>query len=261
MNLSLEQTLELVVSYLDKNGVVANYNDIYTHILSTQKNTKKTKKIKLKPIKTNLNPNENNIPNPNLIENNTKHIDTTTKEKPKPKKIRFKQIPIKKDFQRFVDICNEKSLYYFQFNDELNWKGPSIKIDIDTFDLSIFGDIDIHILEGYGFGIVRPKNYESDKHIVYNEMNYETCKLMNEDILSLNGSEDESENDIYNASTDEEEVLTEDWIFSPDNTIYQLDTKTNNIYCNQTNQHVGKKIDDFNIDYDSKEHESLNNEA
>ena len=160
-----------------------------------------------------------------------------------------------------MDICNEKTLYYFQFNDELNWTGPSIKIDIDTFDLSIFGDIDIHILEGYGFGIVRPKNNESDKHIVYNEMNYETCKLMNEDILSLNGSENETEDDIYNASTDEEDVLTEDWIFSPDNTIYQLDTKTNNIYCNKTNQYVGKKIDDFNIDYDSKEHEILNNDA
>ena len=64
-------------------------------------------------------------------------------------------------------------------------------------------------------------------------------------------------NKDYSTDTDcDEEIFTEDWTFIPKNIIYQLDPKTNNIYCNQTNQYVGKKIDDFNIDYDSKEHES-----
>ena len=270
MNLSIEKTLKKVVSYLDQNGIVVNYQDIYNYILTTENEEKTKKKIKIKQKKQKSIPDTipdtipNTIPNtiPATIPNIKSNSKTKTQTKSKLRKIIFKPKKIKTDFQRFVDICNDKNLYYFQFNDELNWKGPSIKIDIDTFDLSIFGDIKIHILEGYGFGIVRPKNDESDKHIVYNIMNYDNCKLMDEDILSLNGSEDENENDIYNALTeDEEEILTENWIFSPDNTIYQLDTKTNNIYCNQTNQYVGKKINDFNIDYDSKEQEIINLEA
>ena len=86
---------------------------------------------------------------------------------------------------------------------------------------------------------------------------------MDQDIISLNGSDDES-NAGYNSDTDledDEAVLTEDWTYVPDNVVYQLDTKTNNIYCNQTNQYVGKKIDDFNIDYDTKEHEAVNIEC
>ena len=105
---------------------------------------------------------------------------------------------------------------------------------------------------------------ESDKKIVYNEVNYEKCKLLDEDILSLNGSDDES-NANYDSDTDYEDdetvIHTEDWTYIPENVIYQLDTKTNNIYCNQTNQYVGKKIDDFNIDYDTKEHEVINLES
>ena len=88
---------------------------------------------------------------------------------------------------------------------------------------------------------------------------------MDNDILSLNGSDDESCDDNYNSDTEyeeeEEEVITEEWTYIPDNVIYQLDTKTNNIYCNQTNQYVGKKIDDFTIDYDTKEHETITLEA
>ena len=45
-----------------------------------------------------------------------------------------------------MNICNENNLLYFQFNDELNWKGPTIKIDPDTFDDGIFNKIDIHVL-------------------------------------------------------------------------------------------------------------------
>ena len=250
MTPTLEQTLQNVVSYLGNQGIVVDYQELHSHILSTTKTCnnetkKKTFKIKPKPKKQAKINKEN--------------------ENTKPKKIKFKPKPKteKTDYQRFVEICNQNNLYYFQFNDEFNWKGPSIKIDVDTFNVSIFGDLEIHILEGYGFAILRPKNHESDKKIVYDEVNYEQCKLLDEDILSLNGSDDES-NHGYNSDTevdDDEAVLTEDWTYVPDNVVYQLDTKTNNIYCNQTNQYVGKKIDDFNIDYDTKEHETINIET
>ena len=252
MTPTLEQTLQNVVSYLNTQGIVVDYQDLHTHILSKTKtcnNETKKKTFKIKPkVKKQATINENQ------------------NENTKPKKIKFRPKPKTKsektDYQRFVNICNQHNLYYFQFNDEFNWKGPSIKIDIDTFDISIFDNLEIHILEGYGFGILRPKNLESDKKIVYNEINYEHCKLLDQDILSLNGSDDES-NSVYDAETDDDceddetVIPTEDWTYIPDNVIYQLDTKTNNIYCNQTNQYVGKKIDDFNIDYDTKEHEAI----
>ena len=254
MTPTLEQTLQNVVSYLENQGIVVDYKDLHTHILSTTCNNqtkKKTFKIKPKPRKQTPINNENQNQNQNT----------------KPKKIKFKPKPKTKsekaDYQRFVEICNQNNLYYFQFNDEFNWKGPSIKIDIDTFDVSIFDNLEIHILEGYGFGILRPKNHESDKKIVYNEINYEHCKLLDQDILSLNGSDDES-NSVYDSDTDVDDetvIHTEDWTYIPENVIYQLDTKTNNIYCNQTNQYVGKKIDDFNIDYETKEHETINIES
>jgi hypothetical protein len=245
MNPPLKQTLEIVISYLEKQGVVVDYNELHTHIVSnttTFSNEPKKKTFKIKPKRKSLS-------------------NTNTS---KVKKIKFKpKLKSKQnDYQRFVDICNTNNLYFFQFNDEFNWKGPSIKIDIDNFDLSIFDNLEIHILEGYGFGILRPKNNESDKKIVYNEINYDNCKLLEEDIHSLNGSDDE--NDVYQAETDcddDDAVLTEDWTHIPDNVIYQIDRKTNNIYCNQTNQYVGKKIDDFNIDYESKEHESTTIES
>ena len=238
MNQPLEKTLETIISYLDNQGIVVDYNDLHSHILSTQTQKKKTFKIKPKGKKSSK-------------------VNTESKPKSKGKKIKFKTK--QNDYQKFVSICNSNNLYYFQFNDEFNWKGPSIKIDLDTFDLSIFGDLEIHILEGYGFAILRPKNHESDKKIVYNDINYEQCKLMDHDILSLNGSDDDCDS-VYNADTDyddEDSVLTEEWTYIPDNVIYQLDTKTNNIYCNQTNQYVGKRVDDFTIDYDTKEHETM----
>jgi len=257
MNFPLKQTLESVVCYLEKQGLVVDYNDLHNHILSTHttcSNEPKKRTFKVKPKPKSLS---------KLNKENENQVNTS-----KVKKIKFKPKPKSKstqnDYQRFVDICNTNNLYFFQFNDEFNWKGPSIKIDIDNFDLSIFGNLEIHILEGYGFAIIRPKNHESDKKIVYDEINYEQCKLLDEDILSLNGSDDENDH-IYQADTDcddeDEAVLTEDWTYVPDNVIYQLDKKTNNIYCNQTNQYVGKKIDDFNIDYDSKEHESITLES
>jgi hypothetical protein len=249
MNYSLKETLENVISYLEKQGVIVDYNELHNHIMTSQPKNEKPKKKRTFKVA----PKQNTLPK----ENEQKPKKIKFKPKPKPK-LKGKQ----DDYQRFVDICNQHNLYYFQFNDEFNWKGPTIKIDIDNFNLSIFGDLEIHILEGFGFGILRPKNHESDKKISYNEINYNHCKLMDEDILSVNGSDAESDN-VYDNDTeyDDEEVVTVDWTYIPDNVIYQLDIKTNNIYCNQTNQYVGKKIDDFNIDYDSKEHEGITLES
>ena len=244
MNLPVQTTLSHVITFLNTQGVVVDYNDLHNYIIenvdtqpNNSKKKEKPKKIKFKP-------------KPNVLEKPV--------EKPK-KKIKFKAKPKQSDFAKFITICNKHNLYYFQYNDEHNWKGPSIKIDNENFDFSIFGGLELHLLEGYGFSILRPKSFECDKKIEYNELNYEQCKLMDEDILSLNGSDDDSNDDNYDDDTDydEEEIITEDWTFIPKNIIYQLDTKTNNIYCNQTNQYVGKRIDDFTIDFDSKENESI----
>ena len=269
LTLPVSTTLHLVVGFLENQGVCVDYNDLHTHILNVEqeKNLKKKKKIKFKP-KTKCSDeisNQNNINNNNNDNNNeiktTKKTFKVSKPNEKPKK-KFKVKTKQNDNEKFVKICNDNNLHYFQFNDEYNWKGPSIKIDQDTFDFSIFENLEIHLLEGFGFGIVRPKNHESDKKITYNEMNYESCKILDEDTYSLNGSDDEEySQNCYNDDTEyeeeEEEVYTEDWTFVPKNILYQLDPKTNNIYCNQTNMYVGKKIDDFNIDYDSKEHENI----
>ncbi len=245
MILPVQTTINHIIDFLDNQGIVVDYNELHTYIVktvepqnqnTTEQNTKKKIKFKPKPKKP--------------TNSTTKKIKFKPKKKPQQKP---------SDFTRFVEICNNHNLYYFQYNDENNWKGPSIKIELDNFDLSIFNDIELHMLEGFGFCILRPKNFECDKKIVYNELNYEHCKLMDEDILSLNGSDDETEDECYNADTDydEEEIYTEDWTFIPENVVYQLDTKTNNIYCNKTNQYVGKKIDDFTIDYDTKENETI----
>ena len=280
LTLPVSTTLHLVVGFLEKQGLCVDYDDLHTHILNVEqeKNLQKQKKrIKFKPkkhtniINNNNNSNDNNVNDNDNANDNDNDNDNDNNKQPTKKKFKVtnpnenskKKFKIKNkqnDYEKFVKICNDNNLHYFQFNDEYNWKGPSIKIDQDTFDLSIFQNLEIHLLEGFGFAIVRPKNSESDKKINYNEINYESCKILDEDTYSLNGSDDEEySQNCYNEETEyeEEEVYTEDWIFVPKNILYQLDPKTNNIYCNQTNMYVGKKIDDFNIDYDSKEHENI----
>ena len=281
INLPVSTTLHLVINFLEKQGLCVDYNDLHNHILSVEKDkTKKNKKkIKFKP-KISINNNNNDNDNDN---DNDKH-QKLSKINDKPKK-NFKVKTKYNDYEKFVNICNDNKLQYFQFNDEYNWKGPSIKINQDTFDLSIFQSLEIHMLEGYGFAIIRPKKLESDKKIIYNELNYESCKIIDEDTYSLNASDNEIDEEIdeeiddtinkkinkkindekYNENIyideteeeEEEKIFTNEWTFIPKNIIYQLDEKTNNIYCNLNDVYVGKKIDDFTIDFDTKENEKI----
>ena len=55
------------------------------------------------------------------------------------------------------------------------------------------------------------------------------------------------------SESESECIDTEDWFFDPTNTLYQLDTKTNNVYSNQTYDFIGRRIDDHTIDFEAKE--------
>ena len=226
--------LSSVVDYLRTKGITIPLSELEKHVNTNKsKSQTKNKKQTKKP---------------------TKFLVKQKENEPKRKDLKFKVKVKDKNtvFNRFVDICIANNLLYFQFNDELSWKGPAIKIDLDTFDNEIFQDIDIHILEGYGFGILRPKAYECDKFIKYDEINYNNCILTDNDSTPYN-SEDECQENSNSDDSSEEEVYTEQWKFEPTNTLYQLDPETNNVYCNQTYSFVGKRIDDHNIDFDAKE--------
>ena len=232
--------LNQVVNYLGNQGIELSLKDLEKHIkpLESRTNTPKkrhNKKFVVKP------------------------------KKPVKFKVKDKENVKPSVFSQFVDICNENNLLYFQFNDELNWKGPAIKIDPDTFDDSIFNKIDIHVLYGYGFGILRPKTYEDDNSIQYEQINYNECKIDSEDYELYNSDEEteEEENDTQTiiknttecSDSDASEVSIEldEWRFEPTNTTYLIDYQTNNVYSRETETFVGKRLDDHNIDFDAKE--------
>ncbi|MBT6324763.1 MAG: hypothetical protein HOJ35_02245 [Bdellovibrionales bacterium] len=220
--------------------------------------------VDLDTLIKNINPKENII-----SRNNQKNMKFKIKPK-KPVKFKVKDKENLKPsvFSQFVEICDSNDILYFQFNDELNWKGPAIKINPDTFDNNKFRSIDIHILYGYGFGILRPKTYEDDSNIEYEPINYNECKLEDEDIEMYNSDDEpnedadeevdeEVENTEINKEDDnscesEEEIILEEWKFEPTNTIYLIDQETNNLYSNETETFVGKRLDDHNIDFDAK---------
>ena len=232
--------LNQVVNYLGNQGIELSLKDLEKHIkpLESRTNTPKkrhNKKFVVKP------------------------------KKPVKFKVKDKENVKPSVFSQFVDICNENNLLYFQFNDELNWKGPAIKIDPDTFDDSIFNKIDIHVLYGYGFGILRPKTYEDDNSIQYEQINYNECKIDSEDYELYNSDEEteEEENETHTiiknttecSDSDASEVSIEldEWRFEPTNTTYLIDYQTNNVYSRETETFVGKRLDDHNIDFDAKE--------
>jgi hypothetical protein len=226
--------LTQVVNFLDTRGIELTLEDLQKNItpISTQRDeNKKKKKFVVKPKKQ-------------------MKFKVKDKENIKPSV-----------FSLFVDICCQHNLLYFQFNDELNWKGPAIKINPDTFNDSIFSKIDIHILYGYGFGILRPKTYEDDTSIKYEKINYNECKIDEED-YELYNSDDESyeENEIIqntnngnDSDASEISIELDEWRFEPTNTTYLIDYQTNNVYSRETETFVGKRLDDHNIDFDAKE--------
>jgi hypothetical protein len=208
--------LKQVVDYLDKNGINVDLKDL-------ESNVKVSSKFKFKV---------------NKCEKKIK-FKVSTKNK---------QILSLSVYNTFANICRDNNIVYFRFNDEYDWVGPAIKVDEDdSFDLKLFQGIDIHVLDGYGFSIIRPTKQESDLHLSYDFSQYNHCKINhteNNCIFSDNES---------NSFSESECIDTEDWFFDPTNTLYQLDTNNNNLYSNQTYEFIGRKIDDHTIDFEAKE--------
>lgn len=211
--------LKQVVNYLDKNGISVDLEEL-------ESNVKISNKFKFKVNKP----------------------DKKVKFKVSTKN---KQISSLSVYNRFANICRDNNIVYFRFNDEYDWVGPAIKVDEDDIiDLKIFNGIDIHVLDGYGFSIIRPTKQESDLHLSYDFSQYKLCKI------NQTQTNYHSDSDSYSNSHSESEsecIDTEDWFFDPTNTLYQLDTKTNNVYSNQTYDFIGRRIDDHTIDFDAKE--------
>jgi len=272
--------LSKVVDYLNGHGVTVLMEDLKSHVNKKPKrqhkfvitsdkgtnhketNHKGTNHKEMNHKETNhkeTNHKETNHKGTNHKETNhkgTNHKETNHKET-KKKELKFK-VKEKEIYNKFIEICVKHNLLYFQFNDEFGWKGPAIKIDPDAFDIEIFSNMDIHILYGFGFGILRPKICENDNSIEYNPINYDECILSDNECSPYNSDNEDilvedSEKDPESSSESGEEIYTEEWKFDPTNTMYQLDTITNNVYCNQTDSYVGKRIDDFHIDFEAKQ--------
>ena len=71
----------------------------------------------------------------------------------------------------------------------------------------------------------------------------DNCKLESHSLIVSN-----SEDEIYNQTTDDE-VELEEWKHEATNTKYMIDPDTNILYSFHTNEPVGKKIDEFTIDF------------
>lgn len=179
--------------------------------------------------------------------------------KPKPKKIKFN--PNKKpkfkpnDYKKFVTLCKKHELVYFEFYDEHDWNGPAIKVDESEYDIicTYFDSLDIHSITGTDFYIIHPKHKFKDT-TNYPDIKIETC-MVDPDSLIVPTSDNEevepkvnSVNSIYEATTDEELEL-EEWEHPNTKIKYLLDTTTNIVYSDQTEQPIGKKIDEFTIKF------------
>ena len=192
-----------------------------------------------------------------------KHINITKEEvleshekpKPKPKKLFIKpKKPTKKlilkpkvnlDYMTFITICEKNKLQYFQFHDEHNWVGPAIKIDSDELsNISIyFKSLKTTKITGTTFYIIRPSSSLKDDNITYPIMNDE-CKLEDNSLIVAT-----SDDDVYNGTTDDDEVELEEWVHEGTNIKYMIDPNTHILYSFQTNEPVGKKIDEFTIEF------------
>ena len=144
------------------------------------------------------------------------------KKSPKLNIIRF-------TYSDFVSICKKNNIQYFPFNDINSWTGPAINISEEKLEetLELFKKKDIHLVErGDGeFTIIRPKHLEKDKT--------EYPKV----IFGL----DES---------DEDEVDTENWVkWKFNGTFYWHDTETDHLYCYETENKVGRKIDNYQAEF------------
>jgi len=197
-----------------------------------------------------------------------KHIDITSKEvldfiaKPKAKKkilikpkksskkliIKTKPKLLKKtseDYNSFTTICDMNKLQYFQFYDEHNWIGPAINIKCSKLDeiRGYFKSLKTTKITGTNFYIIRPTINLNDDNIIYPDT-IDGCKLESESLIGI-----DSDNEIYDITSDDDEIELEEWKHEATNTKYMIDKYTNIVYSFHTNEPVGKKIDAFTIDF------------
>jgi hypothetical protein len=202
----------------------------------------------------------------------------STKKKPKRKfKIKSKKadhvanvVYEPSDYELFVSICDQYGLEYFEFYDEHNWIGPALKVDDSEYDIinQYFNSIDVNSISGTDFYIIRPTK-KCENNITYKDEPIESCKLEPTSLI-IPTSDDESEYhiehanesvevpiDIYNQPTDDEaednndsgeELVLDEWIHEKTNIKYLLDG-SNNLYSFQTNELIGKKLDEFTIEF------------
>jgi len=162
-----------------------------------------------------------------------------------PKKIKFNP---KSYYKTFIDICNKYNITYFEYYDENSWVGPAIKVDAPKYDKvkTYFNTLEITTLPALNFYILHPTN-KCKNDIIYPKY----TNTLEQTSLIVATSDDEDNDDIYNATTEEdtdseEEIELDEWIYN-DNTKYLIDNQ-NILYSYQTHERIGKKINEFKIE-------------
>ena len=155
----------------------------------------------------------------------TKTIKLVRKKTPRKPKFNV----IKFTYKKFVDICIKNKIQYFPFNDINSWCGPAINISKEKLEetLELFKKKDIHLVErgDAEFTIIRPKHLEEDK-----------TKYPNVIFDPDDSDEDEIDCDNW-----------EKWKFN--GTFYWHDTETDLLYCYETENKVGRKIDNYQAEF------------
>jgi hypothetical protein len=182
-------------------------------------------------------------------------LESQVKPKPKPKKLFIKPKKSKHklilkpkkvnvDYTTFINICDTNKLQYFQFHDEHNWVGPAINIKSDELSKvsEYFKTIKTTKITGTNFYIIRPTSNLKDDNIKYPIVN-DACKIESNSLIVPN-----SDNEVYDQTTDDE-VELEEWVHEGTNVKYMIDPNTHILYSFSTNEPVGKKIDEFTIDF------------
>jgi hypothetical protein len=192
--------------------------------------------------------------------------------KKKPKKVNFNIKPKRKfnikpkkasDYDLFVSICGKHELEYFEFYDENNWSGPALKVDDSEYDIisQYFNSIEINSISGTGFYIIHPTN-KCVNNITYKDEPIESCKLEPNSLIIPTSDDEvpvsvdepiaEVPISVYDQPTDDEEsgeeLVLEEWVHEKTNITYLVDKTTNNLYCNTTEEIIGKKVDEFTIE-------------
>ena len=213
--------LKKVTRFCGEQGITLNYEDLVKHI---------------------------NITREEVLESQVKPKPKSTKLFIKPKKPKQKLIlKVKKsidDYTTFITICDKNKLHYFQYHDEHSWVGPAINIKKDELSKvrPYFKTLKTTIITGTNFYLIHPTFSRKDDNIKYPIFNH-NCKLESNSLIVPN-----SDDEIYNQTTDDE-VELEEWMHEGTNTKYMIDPDTNILYSFQTNEPVGKKIDEFTIDF------------